>query len=401
MRRLSTAWIWLLLLAACEEASAPPLDASTPEDAATASDAGPPEDLDGYLEWQMRAGGIPGAAMAIVRGTEIAWIGTYGYADLEAMREVDPHTLFIVASISKTMAAVRALQLVEAGMLDLDAPLETYVPYEVRHPAHAGAPITTRMLLTHVSGLVDNWPMLGRATTYGTDPTETLAGFAEGYVTPGGEYYAESSWASAPGTRHAYCNAGFGVVGDVIERAGGASFRAQTEAAIFDVLAMDGAGWFLEDVSPELLATPYGWNGRRFSPLPQNGFAFYPASSLRVSVTGLARFAIAIANGGALDGARVLSEESVTELLRAQVPELDRGQALTFSERSVNGHLYVGHSGSTFGGSAQMLLSREGDHGILLLTNGDAYVRAELGLEEGARAMEAMLRRLDEEALRL
>ncbi|MCZ7677709.1 MAG: beta-lactamase family protein [Sandaracinaceae bacterium] len=401
MARLWLVWVWVLCLAACDGAPAPMLDASTPEDAAPAVDAGPPEDLDGYLEWQMRAGGIPGAAMAIVKGTEIAWVGTYGYADLEAMREVDEHTLFIVASISKTMAAVRALQLVEAGMLDLDAPLETYLPYGVRHPAHADVPITTRMLLTHVTGLEDNWPMLGRATTYGTDPTETLAGFAEGYVTPGGAYYAEGSWGSAPMTRRTYCNAAFGVVGDVIERAGGASFRAQTSAGIFDVLAMDGAGWFLEDVSAEHLATPYGWNGRRFSPLPQNGFAFYPASSLRVSVTGLARFALAIANGGALDGARVLSEESVTELLRAQVPDLDRGQALTFSDRSVNGHLYVGHSGSTFGGSAQMLLSREGDHGILLLTNGDAYVRAELGLEDGAIAMEAILRRLDEEAHRL
>lgn len=397
------AWMWVLCLVGCDQAAISDPDAATRDDASTPLvDAGPPPaDLDGFIEWQMRAGGIPGAAVAIVKGTEIAWVGTYGYADLESMRAVDEHTLFIVASISKTMAVTRAMQLVEAGMLDLDAPVETYLPYEVRHPDHPDVAITTRMLLTHTSGLDDTWGVLGRATTNGVDPTETLGGFAEGYVTPGGAYWDTTNWGSTPFTRRSYCNAAFGVVGDVIEHAGGASFREQTSAGIFDVLGMDGAGWFLEDVELARLATPYGYNGRRFNPLPQNGFAFYPASSLRVSVVGLATFLMAIGNGGALGGARILSDASVTELLRAQVPELDGGQALTFSDRSVNGHPYVGHSGATFGGSAQMLLSRDGDHGILLLTNSDAYVRDRLGLEEGGDAMEEILRRLDEEALRL
>ncbi len=401
MSRLALLWLVLPVLAACDSAPVEELDAGVHTDARPAPDAGPPEDLDGYLEWQMRAGGIPGAAMAIVKDGEIAWVGTYGYADLEAMRPVDEHTLFIVASISKTMAAVRAMQLVEAGMLDLDVPVETYLPYEVRHPEHPDVPITTRMLLTHTSGLEDNFILLGRATTYGTDPTETLTGFAEGYVTPGGAYYGDSNWGSAPSTRRSYCNAGFGVVGDVLERAGGENLRAQTRASIFEVVGMDGAGWFLEEVDLERLATPYAYNGRSYTAQPQNGFAFYPASSLRVSVIGLSRFLITIWNAGELEGARILSAESVAELLRAQVPALDAGQALTFSERRVNGHLYIGHSGSTFGGSAQMLLSREGDHGILLLTNSDAYVRDRLGQPAGGDAMEAILRRLDEEALAL
>src|SRR5690606_2885539 len=127
-------------------------------------DAGPPADLDGYIEWHMQAGGLPGAAAAIVKAGEIAWIGTYGWADIEASRPVDEHTLFIVASISKTITATRALQLVEAGLLDLDAPLETYVPYAVRHPAHPDVAITARMLLTHSSGLEDSWGALASAT---------------------------------------------------------------------------------------------------------------------------------------------------------------------------------------------------------------------------------------------
>jgi CubicO group peptidase (beta-lactamase class C family) len=395
----------LSMLAACEAPADDPFDASVRDGATRAvdagPDAGPPDDLDGFIEWEMRAGGIPGAAVSIIEGDAIAFTGTYGDADVEAMREVDEHTLFIMASVSKTIAVTRAMQLVERGRLDLDAPLETYLGYPVRHPSFPDVPITTRMLLTHTSGLEDVFLTLARVTTSGSDPTETLAAFAEGYVTPGGAYYDSSNWGAEPGTRYSYCNAGFGVVGAVIQAAGGDDFRAQTESGIFQPLAMDGAGWFLRDVDLSRIAVPYAYNGRRFLDLPQHGFAFYPAASLRVSILGLSRFLIAIANGGELDGERVLTQESVDEILRYQIPDVDGRQALTFRDRDVNGHLYVGHSGETFGASTQMLLSRDRTHGIILITNSDAYVRSTLGRPAGADAMEAILSRLDEEALRL
>src|SRR5690606_15576661 len=126
---------------------------------------------------------------AIITPDGVPWVATYGLADADTGAEVDEHTLFIMASISKTVAAVRAMQLVEAGLLDLDAPVEDYVGYAARHPAHPDTPITTRMLFTHTSGLVDDFLILAGVTTADTDPTETLAGFSEGYTTPGGAYY--------------------------------------------------------------------------------------------------------------------------------------------------------------------------------------------------------------------
>jgi hypothetical protein len=85
-------------------------------------------------------------------------------------------------------------------------------------------------------------------------------------------------------------------------------------------------------------------------------------------------------------------------MLRVQDPSVDRTQALAFSERSVGGHRYIGHSGSTFGGSTQLLLSRDGAHAILVFTNSDAYIRSRLGLADGARAIDRILERLDLEA---
>lgn len=391
--------LFLFLAPACDEAPGV-LDAGEADSGITpALDAGPPPaDLDAFIEWQMAYGGLPGVALAIVRPGEVPSVRTYGFADIESGRLVDASTLFIVASISKTIAAVRAMQLVEAGMLDLDAPIATILGYDVVHPGFPASPITSRMLFTHTSGLEDDFITLAEVT-YTSDPTMTLAEFTRAYATPAGSLYsAAANWGAEPGTARSYANAGFGIVGDLLERAGGDSFRAQTTASIFEPLAMDGAGWFLADVDAGRLATEYG--GRvRFTALPHRGFAFYPASSLRVSITGLARFAAMLLAGGELDGTRVLSAASVDEMFRVQVPEVHGGQALAFSQRRIGGESYIGHSGSTFGASAQLLLSRAGTHGILLLTNSDAYVRSRLGVDlRGDEAMDAILERLHQEA---
>jgi CubicO group peptidase (beta-lactamase class C family) len=380
-----------------EDASTPRADARvTRRDAGP--DAGPPDDLDGFIAWQLDAGSIPGAAMAIVKDGALAWVGTYGFADIESGREVDEHTLFMVASVSKTMVAARAMQLVEQGRLDLDAPLETYLPYPVRHPSSPDVAVTARRLLTHTSGLADNWLQLAAATDP-EDSAVTLGEFAEGYLTESGAYWDETNWGARPtGEARDYCNAALGVMGHVIERAGGEDLRAQTEEGLFTPLAMDDAGWLLADIDRARLATPYSAGRDAYAPLSPGGYAFYPATSLRVSVVGLGRFVAALLGGGELDGVRVLSSESVAELFRVQFPEVSRTQALSFYERRVGDRAYIGHSGSSAGNSAQLLLSRDGAHGLVLLTNSDAYLRDRLGLSEGDLAIEAILARLDAEA---
>lgn len=388
----------MLASVACDAPLSPIDSGPPPVDSGPAVDAGIPEDLDGYVEHWMAYGGLPGAAIAIVTPTGIPLMRAYGYADIEAELAVEANTLFIMASISKTVAAVRAMQLAREGLLDLDAPVGTYLGYDLVHPLHPDVPISTRMLLSHVSGMEDLFLTLGEAT-YTGDPTMTLDEFTRAYALEGGALYSEAVWGAEPGTRRSYCNAGYGVVGQILERAGGAPFPDQTEAAIFAPVDMDGTGWFLADIDTTRLAIPYGWNGRSYNPLPHRGFAFYPASSLRISIAGLARYAQMILNDGEIDGVRVLEATSNTELLRVQYPSLDAGQAIAFSERSVNGNRYIGHSGSTFGGSTQMLLRRGRSHAILLITNSDAYLRSRIIMRtEGRDAMEAILSRLDEEA---
>ncbi len=356
-------------------------------------DAGPPAELEAAVDYWIQVGGLRGVA-AIAADTDSRVVVTRGMAtDTDAVNE---HTLFNVASLSKTFTGALALQLAEDGRLDLDAPLEDVlgaalggVPF--RHPSFPDTPVTTRMLLAHTSGLVDDFLFLGDVTTE-SDPVMDFEEFTRSYL-------AEADhWGSAePGTRHAYCNAGYGILGLVVERASSADFRDLAEERLFTPLALDGAGWFLADVELARLATPYAWNGRTYASLPQRNFAFYPATSLMISVSALERWLRGHLELGVLEGTRFLDEASVLETRRAQFPSADDSQYVTWYAQWQGGRRWIGHSGSSYGTSAQMRYQPEEGRLLVLLSNSDAYIRNRAGLTAGRDAIDAILARLDAE----
>lgn len=353
----------------------------------TGPDAGPPSDLDEAVAYWARVGSLAGVA-ALAADDERRIVVTTGMAS--ATREVDEHTLFNVASLSKTFTGALALSLVEAGLLDLDAPLSELVPdVVIAHPRFPEVPITTRMLLTHTSGLVDDFIALGRATSVGAeDPAEGLEPFVRGYV---GD---PAHWGPAPGTARAYCNACFAVIGLVVERASGEAFSSVFHEALAPI-DLDGASFFFADVDRDRLAALYAKSGRGYSEVPHSGYAFYPATSMMISLVGVERWLRLHEDDGVYGGVRVLSASSVEETRRIQFPDVDRSQALVWYTQSLGGRRFFGHSGAGFGASAQMRYRPEERRLLIVLSNSDAYVRSRLGLEEGADAIDAILDALD------
>lgn len=374
-------------------------DAGPVRDAGPPIDAQPPEDLDGFVEWQMDVGGLPGVAAGLVVDGEVVFVGTWGYADVENERPVADDTLFVVASVSKLFTAVPLMRLVEEGMLDLDQSTEAAFDFPIVHPEYPDAPITTRELLTHTSGMLDAWLTLGE-TTYSGDPPIDLGEFARGYAQPGGELYqASSNFGPEPGTDWEYCNAAFAVAAHLAELGWGEDFRALSERMIFEPLALQDTGWFFADIDTEKLAVLYTYNAPRdsFVPLDQVNYAHYPAGGLRSSIRDLLRYAQAWLSFGELDGQRFLAEETVRSMLPQQVPELSSRQALVLRYDTVNGNTYIGHSGAGIGGSANFLMLPDQNAALIVVTNGDAYVRARLGMPAGRDAFEAILGRMEEE----
>ncbi len=103
--------------------------------------------VDAQLQTLMEAGGVPSMAVGIVVDDTLTWAKGYN-----SVAGVD--TVYIVGSVTKPFIATAALQLYERGLLDLDADINTYLPYSIRHPQYPEVPITVRMLLTHQSGLI-------------------------------------------------------------------------------------------------------------------------------------------------------------------------------------------------------------------------------------------------------
>lgn len=391
------AFILLALVAGCGPSDVgPSIDAGLPADVQATDaprvlrDAGmPPEDLEGFLDWWMAEGGIYGLAAAVVESGTVVLTVTRGMAT--ETTPVDEHTLFIVASVSKTFAGALLLQLVDEGRLDLDADVSTILGFPFRHPAFPDDVITTRMLASHVSGLVDDFVDLGTYTYDDADPTVSLLDFARAYAT--GPDNATHWGSRAPGTSYSYANAGFGVLGAIVEAASGEDFRVRSEARLFAPLALDGAGWFLADVDRTRLADEFAWGRREgFAAVAHHGFAFYPAGSLRISVTGLTRWIRAHVDG-TLEGTTLLSPASIALTRTPQFPSVASGQAFVWERDVIAGEAFYGHSGSTYGASANIVVRDDGD-GIVLLTNSDAYLRNRFGDPSGRDAMQAILERL-------
>lgn len=367
---------------------------------AGAPDAGPaeaPEDLDGFIEFHMARGGIPGLAATLLVDGEPAWTGVYGYANVETEAPVTEDTIFGVGSISKTVVTAVLLQLLAAGALGVHDAVDDHLPFAFRHPEHPDEPLTLEMLATHTSGLHETFARLLALGVEG-DPTVPLSELAEGYVTPGGRYYDDQNFASRPGTTHDYCNVGFAVLAHVTEVVGGEDFRARSRRTVFEPVGMSSTGWFLEELPAERLARGHSFAERtgRYSVQPLGGSVAYPAGNLRASVVDVGRFVQMLLAGGLVDGERVIDEALLEAALAPRVPWTDHDeQGLGFRRIPIGGRLWWGHDGSTAESSSVMGFSRSEGSGVVILTNSDLFIRQTIGLgTAGIEALRAISQRL-------
>jgi CubicO group peptidase (beta-lactamase class C family) len=355
--------------------------------------------LDLLIEGQRQATGIPGVGAAIVRAGEPLWSKGYGQRSVTPSRPVLASTPFMLASISKTIAATAVLQLVEDGALTLDQDIDTILDFSVDNPRVPGDEvITVRHLLTHTSGLADDenvWGGFpgeaGSLYTLGDSPI-ALRDFMVGYFTPGGAWYdpVRNFTKDAPGSGYLYSNLATALLGYLVEAATGTPLDDHSDARIFAPLGMSDSGWHLADFSPSDVAMPYESFGGEFFEWGQYGYPDYPNGQMRASATDLARYLAAWASGGTLDAATILDPATVAEALSVQVPAVDTTQGLSWYHDHYGGRDVVGHSGGDFGATTEMYLDPATGNGIVLLTNTDDTRARVKAMERIAEAMFAL-----------
>jgi serine beta-lactamase-like protein LACTB len=227
--------------------------------------------------------GVPGLSAAVVRDRELRWSSGYGLADVENEVPATPASVYRLASVSKPITATAVLQLVERGRLDLDAPIQRYVPSFPEKPW----PVTTRQLLSHQSG-IRNWTEDEfRNTRRYTSIGDALAPFKD------------DALLFEPGTRTQYTSLGFTLLGAVIEGASGAPYIEQLRTSVFQPAGMESARD--DDVFAIVPHRARGYQRRGDGTLANAPLADTsnrtPGGGLVANVEDVARFAAAVQRG--------------------------------------------------------------------------------------------------------
>ncbi len=173
---------------------------------------------------------IPGLSIAIVTDHQLRWQQGYGLADVENSVPAKAATVYRIASTSKPITAVAAMQLAERGKLDLDAPIQKYAP---SFPTKQ-FPITTRQLLAHLSGVRHYKPGEGEYTYHYESLTDALS------------IFKDDPLKHEPGTQYTYTTFGYTLLGVVIEGASEMTFLDYLREHIFKPAGMQHT--YIDDI---------------------------------------------------------------------------------------------------------------------------------------------------------
>jgi len=146
---------------------------------------------------------ISGLSATIIKEGKEVWKINRGLAHRETNLAVSDSVSFLLYSATKLFTGIGIMQLWEEGLLELDDPVNDYLPFEVIHPDFPDTDITFRMLMSHVGGVRDNWTIINALMTFGYDTPVSLSDFCYRYFSEEGSYYNpdKSFNNNEPGTR--------------------------------------------------------------------------------------------------------------------------------------------------------------------------------------------------------
>jgi CubicO group peptidase (beta-lactamase class C family) len=324
--------------------------------------------MDAYIEEQMRRLNIPGGSLAIVEGDRIVHYRGFGRARPGGEPPV-PQTPFFIGSLTKSITALAVMQLVEAGKVELDAPVQRYLPwFRVADPV-ASAQITVRHLLNQTSGLtmLSGFPV--------------LADFDEHPGATERQVRALSMLKTNPvGEKCAYCNLNYNILGLIVEVASGESYSVYVQNHIFIPLGMSHSYTTKADAQSDGLAMGYRyWFSRTFpSPNQPVAIASLPSGQLISCAEDMAHYLMAHLNGGRYRDVQILSEAGINEMHRG-VKELKMGNiaggfyGMGWFDINLDHTKTYSHGGNVPDFSAYMALVPEQKKGIIMLFNADPY----------------------------
>lgn len=286
--------------------------------------------------------GVPGLGIALVEEDRAIWVGGIGFADRNSNRAVTADTFFRQGSISISVVAIAALQLVEAGRLQLEDEVHQLAPeVEIANPWADADPVRLVHLLEHTAGL-DDLHMIEYARQASPD-LDLKSAF---------RFHPHSRavrW--RPGAFHSYSNSGPAIAAYIVEKRAGRNFEEYVRESILEPLGMERSGFALAPIQDRLAA---GFAPGRQQPIPYSHILYRPSGALNSSPAEMAKLVRMFLGQGTLDEREILSADSLarmenpTSTLAAR-NGLQVGYGLGNSMRITRKFVFHGHRGAIDG----------------------------------------------------
>src|SRR5438034_10025375 len=318
--------------------------------------------IDAYVSAQVQANHIPGVAVGLVHNDQIVHLRGFGCTD-QSGRAVTPQTPFIRASVSKSFTALAIMQLVEAGKIELDAPVQRYLPwFRVADPV-ASARITLRHLLYHTSGI----PSSGYPCR-----ADQVTTSLEQYV----RSLATLTLDRPVGSRPDYCSTNYDVLGLIVQTVSGQSYGTYVQQHVFAPLQMHDSFASEQEARRDGLAQGHRWIFGVPTPFDYYTASQVPAGGLISSVQDMTHYLVAQMNGGRFGSTSVLSSAGIATMHAPGVPQ--EGGRGFYGMGWVNGSLAgvpaIWHGGNIFHFHALMLIEPQTHWGAILLVNANTVL---------------------------
>jgi serine beta-lactamase-like protein LACTB, mitochondrial len=305
---------------------------------------------------------VTGVSVAIAKDGQIDFAQGFGYADLENDVRYQLETVNRLASVSKTITAVVVMQLVEAGKIDLDADIRTYVP---EFP-DKGEKITARHILTHTSGI----------RHYKADESENYTNYDS--VVESLKRFSDDPLLHKPGEKSTYSTYAFSLLARAVETTSGLTFKEYLDQKIFQPAGMTDSG--LEDLRAIVKHRTRGYRRRTDGNVGNSGFAdisYKWAGGGMVSTSpDLCRFGTALLTGKLMTPATLEKMWTVQKLNDGNALR----QSLGWAADSYQGKPVAMHGGSQ-PMSKTFLMIIPSDHLVMaVLTNYESHDPQEMAI---------------------
>ncbi|MDR4890913.1 MULTISPECIES: serine hydrolase domain-containing protein [unclassified Chryseobacterium] len=353
------------------------------------------DSLDSAISKMQQQGLFNGFAVSIVDEESTLYQKGFGFSDVKEKKRYTENTIQNIASVSKTFVGIALLKAQELGKLNLDDPVQKYLPFKIVNPHFSQTPITIRQLATHTSSILDNEFYLSK--NYYLKPDQDLNGqklnfddeqifnpsdsiismpvFLENVLTENGKWNKDSFSTYKPGTIYEYSNVGTALAAFIIEKATGQTFNNFTKEYILKPLHMKDSGWSFEEIQFSKFSRLYE---NVDTPLPYYQSATYPDGGFITSINDLSKYLTELIKGY-LGKGTILTQKSYKEYFTPQLTAsnfTERNDKNPYSESYNVGIFigfgytgYIGHTGGDPGVMSMLFFDPKNNLGRIMIFN--------------------------------